>query len=229
MTLGEAHHVEPVTGVALAVGGGGEETIDESLVGVGPGVGEEGVDLGWRRREAGQVEGDAAEERGAIRFGGESQALLLEGREEERIDRRSRRAAHQGDVRPADRSERPPVRPRALFGDDGDGSKGGAIPGGPGVDPSPQRLGVARRERRPGRHLAVADVDEQRARRRLVRHQGGAMRAAREEAGPTREVEVGARLRPGVALQAVRPQQRRDLARKRGRGEGRGRRRREEE
>ena len=59
------------------------------------------------------------------------------------------------------------------------------------------------------------------------------MRAPREEAGSTREVEVGASLRPGVALQAVRPQQRRDLPRKRGRpkwrGEWRGRRRRKEE
>ena len=48
--------VEPVAGHVLAVAGGGEQPVDDRFVGFGPVVGEEGVDLLERRRQAGQVE-----------------------------------------------------------------------------------------------------------------------------------------------------------------------------
>ena len=67
--VGEPGGVEPVEGHALAVTGGVEESVHEPLIGVGPAVGEEGVDFGRGRRQAGQVEGRAADQRGAVGLG----------------------------------------------------------------------------------------------------------------------------------------------------------------
>ena len=61
--VGVADDVEPVAAPALAVVRRGEQAVDEFLVGVGRLVGEEGVDLFGRRRQAGQIERDAADER----------------------------------------------------------------------------------------------------------------------------------------------------------------------
>ena len=63
-----------------------EETVDEFFVGVGSGVVEKGVDFGEGRREAGEVEGDAANEGFAGGFRGEGEALFLEGAQEEAVD-----------------------------------------------------------------------------------------------------------------------------------------------
>ena len=64
--FGVAHQVEPVAGPALAVVRAGEQAIDQLLVGVGRSVVHEGVHLLRRRRQADQVEGDAADERAAV-------------------------------------------------------------------------------------------------------------------------------------------------------------------
>ena len=61
--VGVAGDVEPVPAPALAVGGRGEQPVDDLGEGVGRVVGEEGVDLLRRRRQAGQVEGRAADQR----------------------------------------------------------------------------------------------------------------------------------------------------------------------
>ena len=59
--VGVAREVEPVARPALAVVRRGEQAIDEPFVGVGTFVGQKRVDLRGRRRQAGQVERDAAE------------------------------------------------------------------------------------------------------------------------------------------------------------------------
>ena len=61
--VGVAQDVEPVPAVADAVLLAGEQPVDHLLVGVRRLVAEERVLLGERRREADQVEGDAAEQR----------------------------------------------------------------------------------------------------------------------------------------------------------------------
>ena len=60
--VGVAGDVEPVASPALSVGTRSEEPVDDPLPGIGGGVVEKGADLGGRRREAGEIEGDAAEE-----------------------------------------------------------------------------------------------------------------------------------------------------------------------
>ena len=54
--VGVAGRVEPGHGHPLAVARRLQQRVDALLVGVGRRVGEEGVDLGRRRRQAGQVE-----------------------------------------------------------------------------------------------------------------------------------------------------------------------------
>ena len=75
--VGVAGAVEPVHRHALAVVRRREQPIDELLVGVGRRVGEEGVDLGERRRQAGQVEGHPADQRGAVGLGRRAAVLRL--------------------------------------------------------------------------------------------------------------------------------------------------------
>ena len=55
--------VKPVEGHALAVVRIGQEAVGDLLVGAGGGVGQEGIDFGKGRGEAGEVEGDAADQR----------------------------------------------------------------------------------------------------------------------------------------------------------------------
>ena len=69
--VGVARDVEPMASPAFAVGLGGQQTVDQFREGVGRSVGDERGGLGRRGRQAGQVEGRAADERGAIGFGGE--------------------------------------------------------------------------------------------------------------------------------------------------------------
>ena len=87
--VGVARDVEPVGGHALAVGGRGQQAIDDLLVGVGRAIGEERIDLGERRRQArsGRRSRAAARSRAALRATA-SQPLRLERREHEAIDRR---------------------------------------------------------------------------------------------------------------------------------------------
>jgi hypothetical protein len=67
--VGVAGEVEPATGPALPVVGRGEQPVDVLLIGVRRGVAQEGVGLLGRRRQAGEIERDAAGEDGAVGFG----------------------------------------------------------------------------------------------------------------------------------------------------------------
>ena len=73
--VGVAGQVEPVPAPALAVVRRGEQPVDQPLVGVGPGVGEEGLDLGGRRRQAEQVEAEPADQRRAVGLGRRARPL----------------------------------------------------------------------------------------------------------------------------------------------------------
>ena len=91
--VGEPGGVEPVEGQPLAEVGRGQQAIDERLVGVGRRVGQERVDLGRGRGQAGQVERQAADQGGAVGLGGGPQALGLEPGEDEVVDRARGQAA----------------------------------------------------------------------------------------------------------------------------------------
>ena len=81
--VGIAGEVEPLAGPVFAVGGLGEEMGDDvGVLGVG-----ELSDFGGRGRQAGDVEGEAADEQGLGRLGRPSQAFLLLAVGEEGVDR----------------------------------------------------------------------------------------------------------------------------------------------
>ena len=63
MRVGIACRIEPVAAHVLAVAFGLQQAGHDLLIGIRAGVREEGVDLRERRRQAGQVERDAADER----------------------------------------------------------------------------------------------------------------------------------------------------------------------
>ena len=73
--VGVAGGVEPVERHPLAVMGGGQQAIDELSHRRRAIVGEEGVDLPGRRRQPGQIERHAADQRGLVRLGRRLQAL----------------------------------------------------------------------------------------------------------------------------------------------------------
>ena len=85
--VGVAGGVEPADGHAFAVAGRGEQAVDDFLVGVGRGVGEEGVDLGGGGRQTGEIERDAADEGGAAGFGGGREAFAFQTFLYEIVDR----------------------------------------------------------------------------------------------------------------------------------------------
>ena len=99
--VGVAGRVQPRHRHPLAVVRRLQERVDALLVRVRRPVGQEGVDLGRRGRQSGQVVGDAAQQRLLVRFGRRLQPLALEAGEDELIDRIARpsRAASS----PADR------------------------------------------------------------------------------------------------------------------------------
>ena len=89
VAVGVAREVEPGAGPALAVVRRGEQAVHGLLVGVGRGVGEEGIDLLERRRQADQVEREAAEEGLARGLGRGLEPFRLEARGDEAVDRRA--------------------------------------------------------------------------------------------------------------------------------------------
>ena len=114
--VGVARDVEPVGGQALRVSGGRQQTIDHALVGVGPLVAQEGVELGQRRRQPRQVEGHAPQQRRAVRLRPRGQPGLLEPGQHEAIEgvarARPRRRRPAGRVSRASRTTNGPHRAR---------------------------------------------------------------------------------------------------------------------
>ena len=96
--VGVAGGVEPVLAPPLAVVRAGEQAVDLLLVGVGGPVIQELVQFLRSRRQAGQVQADAAQERGLWRFGRRLDPFLFESREDEPVDRVAApgRVAHRG-------------------------------------------------------------------------------------------------------------------------------------
>ena len=115
--VGVARQVEPVLRPAHAVLRAGQQAVDDLLIGVGRAVVQERLDLLGRRRQAGQVEAEAAEQRRAVGLGRGRQAVGLEARQDEGVDRVADPAAILDGRRlgPPRRPERPVV---ALLGGD---------------------------------------------------------------------------------------------------------------
>ena len=101
--------VEPVAAPAFAVMRGVEQPVDQPFVGVGRGVREEGLDLGGRRRQPGEVQAGAAQQRDLFGVGREAESLLRQRVHQERIDRRAGAVFgfRRRDLRLANRLERP--------------------------------------------------------------------------------------------------------------------------
>ena len=134
--VGVARQVEPVLGPPHAELRARQQAVDDLLVSVGRGIAREYVDLGRRRRQAGQVEAQAAEQGRTVGLGRGAKALRIEPRHDERVDR----VADPGtipdgrDLRPLERLERPVgpllrgdrlLRDRGIVGD-GHGGTGEA-------------------------------------------------------------------------------------------------------
>ena len=84
--VGVAGDVEPVAAPAFAVVGRGEEPVDDPGEGVGALVGQEVLDLGFRRGQADQVERGAAEKRAPVGWRHRREAAFLEARQDEAIE-----------------------------------------------------------------------------------------------------------------------------------------------
>ena len=89
--VGEADDIEPANCHPFTVMRRGQQAVDELRVGVGCGVLHEGVDLLGRGRQAQQIGMKATCEGATVRFGGGRNALGLESRSDERVDRLIRR------------------------------------------------------------------------------------------------------------------------------------------
>ncbi len=116
--VGVAHGVEPVNRHLLGVRRRGEQPVDQPLVGIRRLVFDESLHLGWLRRQARQVERDAADQRAASGLRGGREAVALQALLNEGVDRVADRGS--GDRRHG-RSLHRHVRPVALvlraFGD----------------------------------------------------------------------------------------------------------------
>ena len=97
--------VHPVPAPALAVPRAGQQAIDDLLVGVGDCVGQEGMKLVGRGRQAGQIEVQPAQEHRPARLGPRRQAARRVLGGDEGIDRVSDPAAGTG--RPGPAGDRP--------------------------------------------------------------------------------------------------------------------------
>ena len=88
--VGVARRVQPPHRQPFAVVRRLQQRVDSLLVRVRRPVGQERVDLGRRRRQSGQVVGDASQQRFLVRFGRRLKPLALETGEDELIDRIAR-------------------------------------------------------------------------------------------------------------------------------------------
>ncbi len=214
--VGVAGEVEPRPGPALAVARRGEQAIDDALVGAGLRVRGERVDLGGRRRQAGEVEGDAPQQRLAIGLGRRRQLLVIQPRENEPIDRRAHPGlARDGRQRRTHRLDVGPVLGN-VGGSGAPGRRGGHH--GARGDPAAQRrqLGVAQRigvERHAVLAVEAEDAPHQQALLGVAGdHHRPALAALGDVAGAV-QPQPAARLLGAVALVAVLLEQRLDVTR----------------
>jgi len=185
-----------------------QQAVDQPLIGRRRGVGDEGGDLLGGRRQARQVERDAADQGGGAGHRRRLQALLGEFRAHEMIDRRR---ALRGSFGPPERTPRPPL-PLIRHSD--------VTRGGPDRafgDPGAQGGLLGRRQQSPFRrhpHLRLRPRDETQQRAFLgpARHDIRRMRLAsvQGDLAGIKPIPTLLLLRP-VAFQAVGLQDRSDL------------------
>ena len=87
--VGVTRDVQPVAAPAFAVMRGVEQPVDELFVGIGRRVREECRNLGGRRRQAREIEAGAAQQRDLFSVRRETEFLLHERADQERIDGRA--------------------------------------------------------------------------------------------------------------------------------------------
>ena len=110
--VGIAPHIHPMPAPSFAVGRGVEEPVDEPVVGIGGGVGKEGPQVVARRRQSGEIERHAPQERRPIGSSHRLEAGCSELGVEEAIDRMARAARpHRGQCCLLGSHERPVVTP----------------------------------------------------------------------------------------------------------------------
>ena len=84
--IGIAHHVEPVAAPALTVAGRSQQAVDHLLKGFGGFVGEEILQLFFGGRQAGEVEGGAAQQGGFASWQRGCETVLFEVGQDELVD-----------------------------------------------------------------------------------------------------------------------------------------------
>ena len=87
LRVGKTGHIEPVATPPFPVVRRGEQAVDDARKGVGPGVGEEIVDLLRGRRQSDEVERNPADQRAFVRGCIGREAVRIELREHKRINR----------------------------------------------------------------------------------------------------------------------------------------------
>ena len=87
VAVGVAGEIHPVGGHPLAIPRACQEPVEELFVGIGRRVGQECLNLGGRGRQAGDVEGSAADQRGSVGFGLGLEPTLREFGSHEAVDR----------------------------------------------------------------------------------------------------------------------------------------------
>ena len=144
--VGVAPHIHPMPAPPFAVGRGGEEPVDEPVVGIGGGVGKEGPQVVARRRQAGQIERHAPQERRPVGRGHRLEAGCSELGVEEAIDRMARAARpHRGQCCLLGSHEGPVVAP-VVDGALGGGEirdRGQNCQEGDGAEPSNEKAPTA--------------------------------------------------------------------------------------
>ena len=119
--VGIAPHIHPMPAPSFAVGRGVEEPVDEPVVGIGGGVGKKGPQVVARRRQSGEIERHAPQERRPIGSSQRLEAVCGKSGVEEAIDRMTRAARpHRGQLRPLGSHEGPVISP-VVDGDLGGG------------------------------------------------------------------------------------------------------------
>ena len=182
--VGVAHEVEPEERHALAVARRGEQAIHLALVRVGTRVALERERFVGRRRQAGQVEAQAAQQLGARGLGRGTEPGALDPREQEGVDRVPREARVAGGGRlGARRRDVGPVRLvlAAL------------------LDPAPQQRDLV------GAQPRAAAAGERHARRFVCVEDAGQDRAALGRAGRERHVARAERALRGVLEVEAQP------------------------
>ena len=105
--IGVAGGIEPTHSHALAVTGRDEKAVDDLLIRFGGSVLQEVVDFFGCRRHPGQVQGDTADERCAVRFGGSGETFPLETLQDEMVDSVDRPTRDRRQARPLGWRKRP--------------------------------------------------------------------------------------------------------------------------